>query len=395
MSIEKVLVNLMTALVITSMFHVRAGAAILEVGPGKKFAKPSEASRVAKDGDIIKIDAGIYSQDVAVWRQNNLIIRGVGGRAHLEANGAAAEDKGIWVIKGNNIIVQGIEFSGARVRDKNGAGIRQEGLSLTVRNCYFHDNENGILAGENPDRDILVEYSEFANNGAGDARSHNIYIGAVRKFTLQYCYMHHAKVGHNVKSRAVENYILYNRIMDEKTGISSYIVDLPNGGTSYLIGNLLQQGPRTKNFTLVSYAAEGEKNKSEGFYIVNNTFVNERGSGIFIKNLSKRTPAKIINNIFVGDYSTVLKGKGTTINNLVFKKSGIFRLLEKNPGFHDLSKYDYRLISSSPAIDAGIDPGSANDFPLAPQWQYVHVARKEKRTAVGTLDIGAYEFVGK
>lgn len=44
-----------------------------------------------------------------------------------------------------------IEFSGATVPDKNGAGIRQEGVPLTVRHCRFHDNENCILAG-----DVLV-----------------------------------------------------------------------------------------------------------------------------------------------------------------------------------------------------------------------------------------------
>jgi len=51
-----------------------------------------------RDGDIVEIMAGVYPRDAAVWRQNNLTIRAVGGRAHLEANGAHAEGKGIWVI---------------------------------------------------------------------------------------------------------------------------------------------------------------------------------------------------------------------------------------------------------------------------------------------------------
>jgi len=32
--------------------------------------------------------------------------------------------------------------------------------------------------------------------------------------------------------------VLYNRIMDEADGNSSYAVDIPNGGRAYLIGNL-------------------------------------------------------------------------------------------------------------------------------------------------------------
>jgi hypothetical protein len=99
---------------------------VVEVGPGKKFDRPSAAARVAKNGDVIEIAAGTYEGDVAIWRQNNLTIRGVGGRPHLEADGEYAEGKGIWVIKGRNATVENVEFSGARVPDQNGAGIRQE-----------------------------------------------------------------------------------------------------------------------------------------------------------------------------------------------------------------------------------------------------------------------------
>ena len=151
---------------------------------------PSEAAIVAKDGDNIQIDAGIYRRDVAVWRQNNLFIYGDGGFAHMKVDGVSAEDKAIWVIKGNNTKIANIEFSGAKVRDKNGAGIRQEGINLTVLGCYFHDNENGILAGKNPNSEIAIERSEFAYNGAGDGLSHNIYIGRIRRFTLKFCYVH-------------------------------------------------------------------------------------------------------------------------------------------------------------------------------------------------------------
>ena len=73
---------------------------ILEVGPGKQFTRPSQAAKAARDGDVIEIAAGTYAKDAAVWRANNLTIRGVGGRAHMRADGADAEDKGIWVIKG-------------------------------------------------------------------------------------------------------------------------------------------------------------------------------------------------------------------------------------------------------------------------------------------------------
>lgn len=49
--------------------------------------------------------------------------------------------------------------------------------------------------------------------------------------------------GNTVSSRAAENRILCNRLMDERDGNSSYVIDLPNGGRSFLIGNVLHHGP--------------------------------------------------------------------------------------------------------------------------------------------------------
>ena len=225
----------------------------IQVGPQRFYKVPSAAAAVAQDGDIVEIDAEEYLGDVAIWRANNLTIRGVRGRPHLFANGADAEGKGIWVIKGDDTTVENIEFSGAAVRDRNGAGIRQEGRNLTVLSCSFHDNENGILAGRNPNSKITIMYCEFANNGHGDGQSHNLYIGPVESLALRYNYIHHAKIGHNVKTRARRNYIVYNRIMDEDSGTSSYAIDVSNGGITYIMGNLIQQCPHTDNWTIVAY----------------------------------------------------------------------------------------------------------------------------------------------
>ena len=68
--------------------------------------------------------------------------------AKLDAAGQASQGKAIWVIQGDDTTVESVVFTGAAVVDKNGAGIRQEGKNLTVRRCYFHDNEDGILAGD-------------------------------------------------------------------------------------------------------------------------------------------------------------------------------------------------------------------------------------------------------
>lgn len=57
----------------------------------RHLKSPSAAAQIAQDGDTIEIEAGVYARDAAVWKQNDLMIRGVGGRAHLRAGGAHAD----------------------------------------------------------------------------------------------------------------------------------------------------------------------------------------------------------------------------------------------------------------------------------------------------------------
>jgi len=366
---------------------------IIQVGPGRTYATPSQASLIASDGDVIEIDAAIYTDDISVWRQNNLTIRGVGGgRAHMMAvntilyspGSDQQNGKGIFVTRGTNVNIENMEFSQAKLSAGDGAnasGIRLDGFNLTICNGYFHDNQNGILGGAG---EILIEYSEFDNNGLGEyGRTHNMYVSEyVDKFTLQYSYSHQANVGHNVKTRARENYIMYNRIMDEVSGNSSYAIDLSNGGLSYIIGNLIQQGTNTGNSTMVNYGAEGlTAGRTHRLYMVNNTLVNDRGNGTFIAINGGRESADIMNNIFAGN-GTPVGGSATMTSNLI----------SNTPGLMDRVNFDYRLTATSNAINAGTSPGMATGYNLSPQFQYVDNIKTEPRSASGgAIDIGAYE----
>lgn len=351
-----------------------------DVGPGKTHLVPSAVADLVKDGDTVEIAPGVYSKDVAVWRANGLTLRATARYAHLKADGAEAKGKGTWVIMGHDAVIENIEFSGAKVADENGAGIRQEGRNPIIRNCYFHDNENGILT-DGGDSHILIENSEFHNNGFGDGFTHNMYIGPVKRFTLRGSFSHHARIGHNVKSRAEVNHILHNRITDDVDGTASYNIDLPNGGVAYIIGNVLQQSPRSDNPTLISWGAEGLKYAANAVYISHNTLVNDRQGGTFVSLSGVPTTAKAVNNLFVGP-GTLFSGKLDTAGNIVTQA----------PGFVDRAAFDYRLTEASPAIDRGKDPGSADSISLAPALEYAPPYGTGPRAVNGPLDAGAFEF---
>ena len=79
-------------------------------------------------------------------------------------------------LSGVSIRVENITFEGAVSPDKNGAGIRHDGDNLTVVNCVFKDNENGILATGGDAGRIRIRGTSFVGNGHGDGYSHGIYV---------------------------------------------------------------------------------------------------------------------------------------------------------------------------------------------------------------------------
>jgi hypothetical protein len=67
-------------------------------------------------------------------------------------------------------------------------------------------------------------------------------------------------------------------------------------------------------------------------------------------------------------------------------------LISSAPGLVDAANFDYHLTSTSPARDAGTNPGTAGTVSLSPTSQYVQPTNREDRPVNGTIDIGAYEF---
>jgi len=328
-----------------------------------------------------------------VWRDNGVVVRGVNGRAAVRGTRVipfvGSDDrrngKGIFVVAADRMRIENLEISGAKVADENGAAVRNEGRDLTICNSFMHDNENGFLGAALGT--LTMEYSTFDNNGAGDGQTHNVYVDAGSsvgdRLIFRHNYSHRARIGHNLKTRARENFVLFNRIMDETDGTGSYAIDFSDGGLAYVVGNLLQQGPNTDNNDIIAFNPENiDPRRPQELYVVNNTIVNDLGRGAPFNVRSTTMTFRSINNLFVGG-GTLYSGKQP---EMITNLQAAAAVLVNAPNF------DYRLNAGVAPINAGTSPGSVAGVSLVPDFQYVHPARRERRLSNGTLDVGAYEL---
>jgi hypothetical protein len=347
---------------------------VLRVGPGKPFALPSVAALAATDGAVVEIDAGVYEGDATIWKADHLTIRGVGGRVQIKGSSKIALGRAVWVQAGRNALIENIEFSECIGPNPSFAGLACDAPGLTLRNCSFLDNSRALTGKDDPESDLVIEHSEFARNG-NTAGTSNLSCPVQRSVVLRHCYIHQARNGHQITSSGRSTYVLYCRVADEGVS-SSMLLDLKFGGPAYVIGNLFCRGATAAtNDSSINYAWYETPLPESTLYFVNNTVVAER----VLKTYIGVGPGA---NFFIGKVP-ILRGKGDLINNLV----------GRDPLFVNPDAFDFRLREGSPAIDAGVDPGTAGNFDLHPRFQYVHPAAREIRPARGAIDLGAFEFV--
>lgn len=339
----------------------------LRIGPRRSIKTLAEAAKIARDGDRIEVDAGDYRGDVAVWRQDDIEIAAVGGRVRLSADGAAAEGKGIWVVRGGRIEVEGFAFSGAAVPDRNGAGIRFDAGRLSVRDCTFTHNEMGLLTSNDPTAVLEVENCEFAHNFHPDEPNHNLYVGRIARLAVTGSYFHHARIGHLLKSRAGVSEIRYNRLTDESDGRASYELEFPNGGIAHVIGNIVAQSALTENPVLISFGAEGYSWPVNELYLANNTLIDRPDrAGTFLNVRPGAHRVRTLNNLLVGPTAVEPAADAQFFperDNVWIERSA----------FERQSDQDFRLRPGSPLIGRlPVSYATDRSAAIEPLREYVH-----------------------
>ena len=273
-------------------------AADINVGPGRTYKTLAAGVTAAKAGDRILLDAGTYMDDTAIISVP-LTIEGQGTGATLRMSTTLANRKGILITRASTT-VSNITFDGARIAQddgNNGAGIRGEGGSLTVENCTFINNQDGILFNAVPGAAVTVSNSIFNANGANDGLSHGMYINEVAELTVTGSTFDGTKGGHNIKSRALVTTVTDSTLDDGVTGTTSYALDFPNGGVVTVNNVKINQGSKSVNGAMIAYGAERNLKITNSLIVSNSTFINQlrAPSAAAVYNFST-IPARLIND---------------------------------------------------------------------------------------------------
>lgn len=297
-----------------------------------------------------------------------------------------------------------------------------------MRNCKLQDSANGFFVASSDDtvsRNILVEGNYILGNGiSGSAFQHNNYTAAIG-ITFQYNRfgpLRAGAIGNALKDRSAGTVIRYNwiesgnRQLDLVDGEDSVqIRSAPEYRKTLVYGNLLIEPDGAGNSQITHYGGDSGSvaNYRKGtLYFYNNTVVSTRAGNTTLFRLSSNEEnCDARNNIFyntaAGTSLAMMDDTGVVTISHNWMKSGWrtshgtptgtlnnngTSVLGSSPGFVNEAGQDFRLLSTSTAVNASttLHPNVLPTDNVVRQ--YVKHQLSEARPVSGVFDIGAYEF---
>jgi hypothetical protein len=331
-------------------------------GSGFEYSTLSAAIAASQDGDVIQVQAGTYTNDFATIT-TNITIEGVGGMVNLVANEPPPNGKGMLTIgtgsSSPDVTLYNISVSGAEISDADGgnaAGIRYQAGNLTLNNCDFYDNQDGLLA--TPEvagtGTITINNTEFSDNGNTNPPSsgdeHNLYVGDIQQLTIDNSYFYDPIVGHDIKSRA-ESTTIDNSRIDDPNGTGSYEIDLPNGGNAVIVNNVIEKGADAQNPNFIAFGEEGGLYANSSLTVTGNTVENDYGAGATLVWNDTTVAASVTGNTVYGlTADQLVNGPVATPENNTFEPLSSEPALDTSPPYLPVVAFEFACFAAGTRI---------------------------------------------
>ena len=240
---------------------------------GHTFFTLQEAVREIGDGrGTIRIAPGHYEECITQDGGEIAYVADQPGGVIFDT--VTCEGKAAFVLRGRAATIDGLVFQNMQVPDRNGAGIRIEQGTLTVRESLFRNSESGILGSNDQRGAIRIERSTFSGLGRCDDEydcAHSIYINGAGPVTVTNSRFERGRGGHYVKIRAPQVEVTDSSFDDSQGRATNYMIDLPWGSSGAITGNVFVQGRDKENYSaFIALAGEGDENGPSRLNVVNN-----------------------------------------------------------------------------------------------------------------------------
>lgn len=309
---------------------------------------------------------GVYGIKVKGSRTNGVVIGGIS--AHFEVD---------------HIEVSDVAFSGIMAKTDPSCDDAIIRGNYTMQNVSIHHNYIHDTGGEG----LYLGHSAYGGvtKGCGLRLPHTIehirvFRNIVKNTGWDAIQLSSAPVGAEVFENSIENYATLNK-PDQNSGI---VIGGGTGGLCY--NNLIKKGSGTGilvfgladntvyNNIIIEPGGDGifcdeRTAPGRGYFVLFNTIINPRGSGISI--FAETVPENVVmNNLIVKPQEKDKAGTNRYVRIAgdgvkVSSSNNYFATSPANVRFIDAETNDFRLSSGSPAIDAGVDLGYfviRNDF---------------------------------